>query len=246
MNAQYDAIAEQYARTKSSPLRTWVERPSFLELLGDVTGTRVLDLACGDGFYTRLIKQAGAIEVVGVDVSPAMIALARQAECEEQLGLSYECADVAALPDLGQFDLVTAAYLLHYAPDRAALAAMCGNIARCLASGARFVTLNENPDCPAEPGGAYVQYGFTKSLEGELRDGADIRYRMLAGRDSFAFDVRYYTGATYEQELTRAGMSAVTWHPLTLDPAGDDAMGPGYFRAYLDHPPVIGLSCRRA
>ena len=29
----------------------------------------VLDLACGDGFYTRLLKEAGARELTGVDIS---------------------------------------------------------------------------------------------------------------------------------------------------------------------------------
>ncbi|WP_437751213.1 class I SAM-dependent methyltransferase [Sorangium sp. So ce1389] len=31
----------------------------------------MLDLACGTGFYSRLVKSLGAAEVVGVDVSDA-------------------------------------------------------------------------------------------------------------------------------------------------------------------------------
>jgi ubiquinone/menaquinone biosynthesis C-methylase UbiE len=40
----------------------------------------VLDLACGEGFYTRRIKQRDAARVVGVDVSQPMIELARAEE----------------------------------------------------------------------------------------------------------------------------------------------------------------------
>ena len=65
MAAQYDRIAEQYQRTKSSPLRSWVEVPSFMRLAGPVAGLRVLDLACGDGFYTRRLRAAGA-QVLGI------------------------------------------------------------------------------------------------------------------------------------------------------------------------------------
>lgn len=244
MSTQYDNIAEQYARSKHSPLRTWVERWSFLQLVGDVRGLRVLDLACGDGFYSRLLKAAGAAQVVGVDVSPAMIALANQHE--EPAGIRYVCADVAELPELGQFDLVTAAYLLHYAADRQSLSAMCQSIARSLVTQGRFVTLNENPAQPDESDGAYAQYGFTKCLDGAPVDGALIRYRMLAGRESFAFHAHYYTRSTYDTVLARAGFANIQWCDLELDPAGEKAMGPGYFSAYLAQPPVIGLSCCRS
>ena len=76
MPAQYDAIAREYQRTKESPLRRHVEAYSFFQMLGDVSGLAVLDLACGEGFYTRLIRQAGAASAVGVDISSEMIALA--------------------------------------------------------------------------------------------------------------------------------------------------------------------------
>jgi SAM-dependent methyltransferase len=44
-----------------------------LRLLGDLEGKSVLDLACGQGLAARAIADAGAVEVVGVDSSPAML-----------------------------------------------------------------------------------------------------------------------------------------------------------------------------
>jgi len=86
---------------------------------------------------------------------------------------------------------------------------------------------------------------FAKSLHGAAEDGAVIRYRMLAGRESFGFEAYYYSRATYETTLHRAGFTRLQWHELVVDPAGIEAMGADYFRAYLAQPPVIGLSCRR-
>lgn len=57
--------------------RTAVEAHSFLKVLGDVKGLRVLDLACGNGHYTRIIFERGAKEVDGVDLSSEMIHLAK-------------------------------------------------------------------------------------------------------------------------------------------------------------------------
>ena len=48
--------------------------------LGDVNGKRALDVACGEGHYSRLLRQAGAEEVVGIDISERMIDLARASE----------------------------------------------------------------------------------------------------------------------------------------------------------------------
>jgi toxoflavin synthase len=49
-------------------------------MVGALGSKRVLDLACGFGFYTRLLKQQGAVQVLGVDISPEMLRLGRAQE----------------------------------------------------------------------------------------------------------------------------------------------------------------------
>ena len=49
---QYEAPAENYRRHAADwPWNAHLDRPACLELLGDVKGKRVLDAACGPGFY---------------------------------------------------------------------------------------------------------------------------------------------------------------------------------------------------
>ena len=57
---QYDAIATAYQRSKQSPIRRYVESYSFFQMLGDVHGQAVLDLACGEGFYSQRISPSAA------------------------------------------------------------------------------------------------------------------------------------------------------------------------------------------
>ena len=145
MATQYDDIAEQYKRSKHVDWRHHIEQYSLFELLGDLRGRSVLDLACGEGHYTRLLKAMGASRVVGVDISRGMINLAEESERDNPLGVEYQVADAQHLQLFEQFDLVTAAYLLNYAGSKAEILAMCQALSRSLKPGGRFVTVNNSP-----------------------------------------------------------------------------------------------------
>lgn len=67
-------------------------------------GRRVLDAGCGVGYGARLLKQAGAAEVVAVDLSDAVIEVARQLVPD---GVACEVADARSLPYReDSFDLI--------------------------------------------------------------------------------------------------------------------------------------------
>ncbi|MCK6370672.1 MAG: class I SAM-dependent methyltransferase [Gammaproteobacteria bacterium] len=234
------------ARSSRPYAATSRSRASSRCSLGDVRGLAVLDLACGEGWYSRRLRRGGAREVLGVDISPAMIELAVAQERAEPLGIDYRVCDARALPDLGAFDVICAAYLLHYARDTDELERMCESIARQLRPGGRLVALNENPRQPVERYGGYLHYGFSKSISGPRREGAPIAYAMVSGRELFRFEVYHFEAPSYERALHRAGFIDLQWHELVLDPAGIAEMGAGYWREYLDNPPVVGLSARRA
>jgi len=166
MTTNYDPIAEQYKRAKQAAWRAHIEAFTLLSLIGDPTGSAAIDIACGEGFYTRMIRQRGAAKVTGVDLSKKMIGLARASEAEQRLGIDYIVADGRNLGVVAEYDLAVAAYFLNYAHDRAELNAMCSEITRC--------TVNCNParDFPASP--SYRKYGFETSVVGPLCEGAPI------------------------------------------------------------------------
>ena len=89
-------------------------KPAFLRLI-DPRGLRVLDLGCGGGHNGALLKQAGAREVVGVELDPGAAAEARK-----RLDRVVEC-DLAELDpaDLGDepFDAILASDVLEHLLD---------------------------------------------------------------------------------------------------------------------------------
>ncbi|MFQ6078163.1 MAG: class I SAM-dependent methyltransferase [Thermodesulfobacteriota bacterium] len=92
--------------------------PAFLELVGDVTGLRILDAGCGEGNLTRMLAQRGA-KVIGVDISEEMIRIARQKEAESPLGIEYVVGDLSCLSSLslGTFDVVVCFFVLMDLPN---------------------------------------------------------------------------------------------------------------------------------
>src|SRR5206468_1542274 len=103
-------------------------------------GQRVLDLGTGTGAVAeraaRLVRPGG--EVLGVDISPAMLAQARRRLAAVGLGdvvFGEGRAEALPAPD-GCFDAVLASLSLMYVIDRPAAAR---EIARVLRPGGRLV-----------------------------------------------------------------------------------------------------------
>jgi ubiquinone/menaquinone biosynthesis C-methylase UbiE len=85
----YDDIAEWYDRyLVERPIYYEVLKPRILELVGELAGTEVCDLACGQGWVARELARRGA-HVTGLDQAPKLLALARRYEAEEPLGIVY-------------------------------------------------------------------------------------------------------------------------------------------------------------
>lgn len=243
MTTDYNPIAEQYQRSKQQPWRMFVECFTLMDLVGDPTGLAVLDLACGEGFYSRLLRHRGSATVRGIDLSPGMIALAREQEERQPMGVTYAVADARDLSGEDPVDLIVAAYLLNYSRTQDELQEMCDGIARSLKPGGRFVTVNTNPalDIPNAP--SYRKYGFETSAAGEWRQGTPIQWTFHLSDGPFTIENYHLDVASHEEALHRAGLREVRWHSPKLS---TDALA-DYDRAFwstlMDTPPFTFIEC---
>jgi len=97
-----------FVRTGKDFTRLGLNNPAMFDLIGNVKELFVLDLACGEGFNTRILARMGA-KVLGVDFSEKLIDFAEREESEEKLGIRYEVADASDLAGIKDrdFQLVT-------------------------------------------------------------------------------------------------------------------------------------------
>jgi 2-polyprenyl-3-methyl-5-hydroxy-6-metoxy-1,4-benzoquinol methylase len=109
-------------------------------------GTRVLDVGCGVGRWSRLLARRGA-HVTGVDLSPTMVDEARRRAREDGVAerCRFQVADLSAL-DVGErFPLVLGVTVLQHILDGERLRAAIHRLARHLAPGGRMVLLEAAP-----------------------------------------------------------------------------------------------------
>ena len=245
--AEYDSIADDYKKSKFAPWRVSVEVPSLFTLLGDVRGQHVLDLACGDGIYSRRLRNRGAARVVGVDLSAGMIDLALSEERTRPLGIDYHVGPAQDLALDETFDVVFSAYLLNYARSLDELAAFAASIARHLRPDGRFVGINNNPAHAVARYEATRPFGFIKTLapSATLTNGTPITYTFFQDDHSFSFDNFYLDPAAHASVLADAGLVDFAWHPLQLAsslPTGSAALP---WSEFLADAPVLCFSATR-
>ncbi|OAL37881.1 hypothetical protein AYO20_02714 [Fonsecaea nubica] len=214
-STQYDQIGQSYESMKKIPGAV-LERNNLRDTVvpylnpnppddkshgGGSGGVSVLDLACGTGYYSRLLLEwASPRRVVGVDISPTMVEAAERSAAEldafrdgrlkfvvgdatKPLPLALLSADdgdddsrgsAGSGDSGGSFDIVLGAWLLNYASSTADMASMFANIAAALRPGGRFVGITPHPAADLD---AFAAAHATPAAQATMRRfGVSVAY----------------------------------------------------------------------
>ncbi|WP_437817078.1 class I SAM-dependent methyltransferase [Sorangium sp. So ce1078] len=245
MSSQYDSFATTYRKAVALDVRRYVDHFSLTRVLGDVTGKSVLDVGCGTGIITRMLKQRGAGRVVGLDLSEGMLAVARAEEERSPLGIEYVRRDIADAGALGRFDLVTASYVLPHASSPEHLSAMCRGIYEALAPGGRFVAVQPSDALEVNDPDFYRTYGVRASVEGRLEDAAPMKVTATMVDAEITISAHYWTRGGYEAALRRAGFGGIRWRSPEVAPEGIEAFGESFWSNYLARPYAMLFECTK-
>jgi len=243
---QYDTQADEYKQSKLAPWRQYVEKhtaDSLISLIGGVEGKNVIDLACGDGHYSRWLKgEKKAAGVLGVDLSEAMVNLANEEEAREPLGIQYTCCDAAKLGQWLKADVVFAAYLLNYASSYEELVHFVRAIYVTLPEGGIFVTMQNSPNDVVCHHPELKKYGVTKTCEQPGVEGATIKWTFFDGDQELCTVDNYYLSAqTHERAFREVGFRCVGFVNPNVSPTGLQLAESGYYDDFIDAAPIQGI-----
>lgn len=151
-------------------------------------GTRVLDVGCGVGRWSRLLAGRGA-RVTGIDISPTMIEEARRRA--EHLGVAQRCRfetqDLADLDAGERFDFVLAVTVLQHILDPIALRAAFRRMVAHLAPGGRMVILEAAPTGTAQHCDTSIFRARKRSEYLDLFLDSGLHLRAITGVDPAPF-----------------------------------------------------------
>ncbi|WP_308117032.1 class I SAM-dependent methyltransferase [Streptomyces guryensis] len=199
-------------------------------------GKSILGPASGTGFYSREFRRRGATDVLGIDISGEMVAVARELEACDPPGVRYEVGDVSELRPLERrFDIATAVQMLNYAQDVAAMERMCRNVHRSLKPGAEFFALMQSPDFVSD-GPSLEKYGFLCEATGEETETGP-RFRVTALLDPpIEIIATAPRREVYEHCLRAAGFGEPIWVPVDVSDAGVRAFGADFWADFVAAP----------
>lgn len=120
--------------------QTQVILPNLMRVLGLRPGEKVIDIACGQGFFTRACAQAGAVPV-GADISRELIALAR-AQSPKDLSFHVAPAHQLGFAKDGAYDTALIILALQNIEH---IDAVCAEANRVLSSNGRMVLVLNHP-----------------------------------------------------------------------------------------------------
>ncbi|WP_329163977.1 class I SAM-dependent methyltransferase [Streptomyces sp. NBC_01717] len=213
--SDYDACAEEYAAAVARRELGEVDGdpfgllPRLLDGLGGITGCRVLDAGCGEGYLARALAARGA-RVTGVDLAPRLIDMARDRDSEG--GIEYRVGDLSRpLPDDAEcFDAVASYLVLNDVQDYRGFAT---TLAAVLKPGGRLALAFNNPY------GAVIRQHVTDYFD----SGAVSPYRSMWTEGIKT----YHHHRTLEDYLDAFLATGLRLTKLTDIPALADAQGAG-------------------
>jgi ubiquinone/menaquinone biosynthesis C-methylase UbiE len=90
-DTSWGKVAEWYDKHLEKTGDTYHEKvvhPNLLRMLGDIKGKQVLDLACGQGIFSRMLADKGA-NVIGVDLGKELIEIAEKKNTDHKFKVHY-------------------------------------------------------------------------------------------------------------------------------------------------------------
>lgn len=152
-------------------------------------GERILDLATGTGWTSRIVARLGAV-VTGADIGADLIAAATERASKEGLDIAYRLGDAEKLPFAdGEFDAVISTCGVMFASRPEAAAAELGRVCRAGGRIALTTWLSDSnlfkmfmvmkpymPPPSSSPPPSPFEWGKTERIQELLRATFDLKF----------------------------------------------------------------------
>ena len=213
-NAYEDEIRAQAYATLEFPGTYYLAFRDLPALLAEHTsGRAALDFGCGAGRSTRFLRDLG-FDPIGIDISPAMLALARAADPSGRYVLVND-GDYGPV-DTERFDLIFSAFAFDNIPGAEHRAAILGSLRRLLQPGGRIVLVDCTPEIYVNETVSFTVRDFPENRT--AKSGDEVHCVMKDVEDRRPVTDILWLHEDYLTMFAAAGLDLVAHHlPLGRD-----------------------------
>jgi 2-polyprenyl-3-methyl-5-hydroxy-6-metoxy-1,4-benzoquinol methylase len=205
-------VWEDFVEHRKDYGRLLVHGPALLRAVGNVRGLDVLDIGCGQGYFTRKLADRGA-RVTGIDWSAGMLTRARAVADHGPGGIVYRLLDARQLGSKlapGSFDRAVACMSLMDAPG---LDQILRGVHRVLRADGRFDFSVVHPFNSSRVSVWQKQRGGAhgpRIVDGYFDEGVHaVHWKMARLKRPFWVPHWHFTLATWFKKLHHAGFQVV-------------------------------------
>jgi len=236
----YNKISKPYEAASGRDLRKFACEAMFIQNLGSLEGKMALDLACGEGCSSRVLKKLGAKKVIGIDVSEEMLKLAEE---KDKGGITYFRENIfeCKFSKYGKFDVITSVLFFDYIPKKELYLAVLKEINLSLKEKGVFYMITPNPEAQIN----YSAYGINNTADSN-KDGAKVIAEItdFSGKKLCSLNNFYWKKETIEEFLKNAGFR-VEWLPAFISKEGLKKYGKAFWAKYEEKPMYVMLKAAK-
>ncbi|MDB5260389.1 MAG: methyltransferase [Candidatus Nomurabacteria bacterium] len=234
----YDLLAVTYKKSNIKPDKQYSMLPTVLKLVGDCEDRVVLDVGCGDGFFTVPLAGLNARRVYGIDNSQAQLALA--AKVSRHPRIEYILKDVF-VDNLPSADVIVIPFVTNYARTTPILRQLFRQLYTSLSEGGKVILLVDLPNDTN-----LKRFGAMKYVPGGSVDEGVLRITLYNEEEEICtLSAVYYTADTIEKQLREVGFPEVQWHRPIVSEEGLSLFGEEFWKDYINNPELGYLTARK-
>jgi ubiquinone/menaquinone biosynthesis C-methylase UbiE len=234
----WNKIASDYhsGRTKS---RKYLLDPALFEVIGNVRGKKVLDIACGAGDISIKLTQRGA-KCIGLDFSKELIELAKKEAGKLRLDVDYRVMDAKNIGVLKRkFDLAIVALFFPHLKKFKDIVKAIRNIQKLLKENGRLVV--------AEPHPAFDFYMRNRLKSGNFKyfsSGLPYKFQMVICKHPLSSEAYHWTLQDYSRAFFEGGF--IIRRIIEPQPSPKSkSIDPKWFKERSKYPSYIIFDCAR-
>jgi SAM-dependent methyltransferase len=231
-------LADVFRKSDTKPDKQFSFLPTVMNIIGNVSNKTILDLGCGDGFFSIALAQAGAKHVIGIDNAPEQIRLA--SEKAHPKNIIYQLGDIYK-DKLPASDIILSPFVVNYAQSIQDLKFLFKNIYQSLNKNGKVVLVVDLPT-----GKDLKKFGSVKTLQGPAQDGAIIKIDLYNGEEFICtLYSHYYTKETLENTLKEVGFKNIRWHKPLVSKEGIGKFGEKFWKGFAENTELGYLSAEK-